>query len=491
MNTQDDKNLQRRFKGERTQPVRPEDAKSVMHYVSENSIPDPIAADGQQVTAVQTHSASKHRGARRAGIAIGVIFILAAIVAAGAFISYQMGMWGDVELPDVVGMDEAKATAVLSDAGFNVESSREKSDDGYGVVVKMDPAGGQEIRHGSSVGIVIGEERIVPDVVGMKPDEARDALEKEGAAGEISIEYRVSLDADEDTVMEIDPAPGAVFKSTDGFTLYVARALKVPDVKGMQQDEACAAIEALGLTTQVEWRESSEMYPTVLETDPLPGTRMEEGATVTVYVANGGPQDRWHLTEYLQSASSTVSDYLWWQQWELRYSEAYDGWIALEMWRNGSQDLFFGSDPWALSAPDWVDPYSAESALAYGASFDGVRMNFSDLSEGAADERTVQRYMDMCGFDNPQDTCTDKDISLPNKRQFDSGGITRVCTYGITDGCTWVILLKSTNDGAVDVSLVAMDDDAAARLTADGGSVCDMFMYRDAYPYGGDDEDGE
>ncbi len=477
-----------RYKGERTRPVHPEDASSVMPHVPDESIPEPIAADGRQVDAVRTHKEPKHRGARRAGIVVAVVVVLAAIIAAAAYISYQMGMWGDVDLPDVVGMSQAKAEETLTDAGFEVVAKHEKSDDGYGSVISMDPKGGQPIRHGSTVNLAVGEERIVPDVVGMKPDAARQALEQEGAVGEIAIEYRVSLDAAEDTVIGIEPEAGAVFKSTDAFTLYVARALKVPNVKGMQQDEAVAAIEELGLSAQVEWRESSEAYPTVLETDPLQGTRVEEGSTVTVYVANGGPENKWHLTGYFQAPSSADAEYLWWQQWELQHSESSDGWISLELWRNGNRDLFFGSDPWEFAAPDWLDPYSAESALANGDSFDGVRMNFSDLSEGTADEKTVQRYMDMCGFDNPQDTCTDKDISLPNKRAFDSGGVTRVCTYGVTDGYTWVILLKSTNDGAVDVSLVAMDDAAAARLTADGGSVCDMFMYRDAYPYG---EDGE
>ena len=478
----------RRYGRERTRPVRPGDAAPVMPHVSREAVPAPIADEGEQVNAVRTRKAPRHRGARTVGIVIAVVVVLAAIGGAAAFISYQMGAWGDVEVPDVMGMDAAKATAALEDAGFEAEAFDQKSDGGYGTVVSMDPSAGESVRHGSSVRIGIGTQRLLPDVVGMKPEAARQALAQAGATGEIAVEYRISLDAEEDTIVSMEPEAGSVFRSSDPITLYVARALKVPDVKGMQQDEACAAIEELGLQTQVEWRESSQEYPTVLETDPLPGTRVDEGATVTVYVANGGPEDRWHMIDYMQSSPSTDAEYLSWQNWEFQFSEASGGMIGTELWQNGNQDLFFGSDPWAFATRDWWDSSSEESALAAGAGFHSVRMNFSDLSDGAADEKTVRRYMDICGFDNPQDTCTDGDISLPSKRKFDSGGIARVCTYGVTDGCTWVILLKSANDGAVDVSLVAMDDDAVARLTADGGSVCDMFMYRDAYPNGQDDE---
>ena len=468
--------------GEESQPVRPEDAGAVMPHVSENDVPTDIGVESAPVVAVTTHQTPKHRGARIFGIIIGVIVVLAVMAAGGAYITYQMGLWGDVAVPDVVGMTADEAQASLEEAGFKMESFEEKVDDGYGCVSSMDPQAGTEVRHGSTVTVGIGIQRTMPDVVGMKPDQAKELIHAEGPGTKVKIIREVSVDIPEDTIISTEPEAGSAFKSTQKVKLHVAQALKVPDVKGMQQDEAVATIEELGLTTQVEWRESAENYPTVLETDPLPGTKVEEGSSVTVYVANGGPQDRWHMTEYLQSDPAVVARYLEWQGWQFAYSNAADGVIYSEMWRTDQDAIVFGSEPWNPMSETWWEYGYTESALAAGSSFAGVRMDVTDLSEDAVNEKTVQKYMGICGFDNPQDTCTNKDISLPNKKKFDSGGVSRVCTYGVTGGVTWAILLKGNNDGSVKISLMAMNDAAVQRLTADGGSVCDMIMYRDAYP---------
>ena len=475
---------------ESVKPVSPADAAPVMPQIPSAQVPDHIEDTASSVMPIETHTASKHRAAKAIGIIIGIIVALGVIGGAAAYITYQMGFWGDVEVPDVMGLNESQATKRLADAGFLAESHEEKVDEGYGTVTSMEPKAGQAARHDSVVMIGIGQQRIMPDVIGLKPDEAKNMLVAEGSKVEPTIEYRVSVDQDEDTILESYPEAGTTIKSTDEITLYVARSLKVPDVTGMQQEEACAAIEELGLATQVEWRESSELYPTVLETSPLPGTRVEDGSTVTVYVANGGPEDMWHLIGYHESSSWTDAEYLDWQQWSFQYSDSYEGYINTELWSNGNYDLFFGADPWTFGMYGSWEYEPSESALYYDAAFDSVRMNFTDLSDGTADEKTVQRYMELCGFDNPQDTCTDADIALPDKKTFDSAGVSRVCTYGVTDGCTWVILLKSANDGAVETSICVMNDAAVARLTAAGGSVCDMFMFRDAYPNGLEDDAG-
>ena len=63
-----------------------------------------------------------------------------------------------VDVPDVIDQQRTAARAALSDAGFRVRVRREVVDtlDQDGVVIDQDPAGGEQLRRGSRVTIVVG-----------------------------------------------------------------------------------------------------------------------------------------------------------------------------------------------------------------------------------------------------------------------------------------------------------------------------------------------
>ena len=88
-----------------------------------------------------------------------------------------------VDIPNVVGQDEATATATLQDAGFEVEvQSTNSSDVGAGLVLSQDPPGGQA-RKGATVVIVVSvgpELTSVPGVLGLGEGDAIATLQGQG-----------------------------------------------------------------------------------------------------------------------------------------------------------------------------------------------------------------------------------------------------------------------------------------------------------------------
>ncbi|MFF3641815.1 Stk1 family PASTA domain-containing Ser/Thr kinase [Streptomyces sp. NPDC002564] len=104
---------------------------------------------------------------------------------AGSAVALVVSKGREIETPDVTGESEADATAELEEAGLKVEiaPSRVHSDEDKGDVARQSPAPGKSLAEGDTVELTIskGPPMVeVPDVTGMKVDEATDALEKAG-----------------------------------------------------------------------------------------------------------------------------------------------------------------------------------------------------------------------------------------------------------------------------------------------------------------------
>ncbi|MGW0532603.1 Stk1 family PASTA domain-containing Ser/Thr kinase [Streptomyces sp. NPDC003032] len=91
----------------------------------------------------------------------------------------------EIKAPDVTGDSEADATAELEDAGLKVEiaTARVYSDEDEGDVAEQSPREGKSLAEGDTVELTIskGQPLVeVPDVTGMKVDDAVDELEEAG-----------------------------------------------------------------------------------------------------------------------------------------------------------------------------------------------------------------------------------------------------------------------------------------------------------------------
>ena len=129
----------------------------------------------------------------------------------------------------------------------------------------------------------------VPDVTGLDKDTAVAALEELGFV--VSVEYESSTDVDEDIVISqsVDADTDADYGSDILLTVSAgAEIVTLGDYVGLTQDDAEEALEELGLNYMVTL-EYSSTYGTgyVIETDPVAGTEVEAGSTITLVISRG------------------------------------------------------------------------------------------------------------------------------------------------------------------------------------------------------------
>jgi serine/threonine-protein kinase len=147
-------------------------------------------------------------------------------VAEGSVIDLRVSRGENVvDVPNVVGQDEATATQILQDADFVVEVQRVNSSDvASGFVIRQEPVGGQA-KKGSTVVIVVsaGPELVaVPGVIGAGEGDAIATLQGQGFA--VNVEDLTANSPEEDgIVLDQDPGGGAEVGPGSTVTIYVGR----------------------------------------------------------------------------------------------------------------------------------------------------------------------------------------------------------------------------------------------------------------------------
>lgn len=162
---------------------------------------------------------------------------------------------GPVSVPDVVGMAQAAAEAALVAADLTVGavSTAYGPPGSTGNVLSQTPAAGMMAPPGSPVDLVISlgpAPVVVPDVVGMTLSEAQAALFAANLTiGSVTTEYNLVVEAGR--IISQNPEAGLTVPYNSPVTLLNSLGLppvEVPDVVGMTQANAEAAIIAADLT---------------------------------------------------------------------------------------------------------------------------------------------------------------------------------------------------------------------------------------------------
>lgn len=131
----------------------------------------------------------------------------------------------------------------------------------------------------------------VPDLAGLSVEEARTALQRRG----LGYEQVASLNhpqAPLGTVVAQDPLPGQRLASGSavGVTLSMgAKVLPVPDVVGLDHEQASVALRGAGFEIDSRRVDAEEVVGQVVSTDPLPGTPVRLPGRVTLIVSAGPP----------------------------------------------------------------------------------------------------------------------------------------------------------------------------------------------------------
>ena len=408
-------------------------------------------------------------------------FLLVAAMVAGIFAAATYGLeaWGGKTVPDVKGISEVRARAMLEDAGFVPEVKTKIADDKIGFVLEQDPESGGRLGEGSTVTIVVAVSRTMPDVMGLPQAEAQDLLGKAGAST-IVVETRSSSEA-EGTVIAVDPGVGEAFSSYQTVTLTVASKAEVPDVVGKEKVEAQAAVEAAGFKVDIQYIQSEQTYNTVVKTDPEAGTKADPGSTVHVYLAERMPSDPLHLMEYFGKNSASLAKYLNSQGFTLTWASSTDG--KAEVTYEGDKGLLmFVERSYYNLYPAHGD--TEADSLAAGMPFSAIRWELASgqLPSGASDlsDEATKELMKRCGLANVKDVCTQNDIKMPSGVSKSDAKFR--CTYGESSGCSWSVLL--VNEGGSTRAVVTCAPTTYYQrfdLSQYGGSPCDLIACGDVY----------
>jgi len=196
-----------------------------------------------------------------------------------------------VEVPDVRGMELSEVAVVLENRGFaqgRVDSILHPTVPA-GQVVGQAPLAGQFSLPGGVVEVMISlgpERRPVPDVTRLRVDRALTVLETSGF--QVAVDS-VEADAPEGQVVSTDPEAGTRVTLPSSIRMTVSLGpplIELPDLVGMQEEEARAVLAELGFVVgEVENRARFGFgQGDVLETFPEAGAMVPRGGAIRLVV---------------------------------------------------------------------------------------------------------------------------------------------------------------------------------------------------------------
>lgn len=235
---------------------------------------------------------------RRNRGAIASLVIAFCVVIAGLAGWYlATGLGRTVPTPDLIAMTQAEAEQVLSRAGLTLEVREEAFSEEVpaGRILGSDPSAGDGVREQGTVGVILsrGPERYpVPDVTGMSPAEATEAITESQLTPGSSVQvFDDQIAAGQ--VVGTEPSMGTDLKPGVSVGLLISkgpRPVPVPDIEGRKANAAKRALADDGLKASVT-EKFSESVPdgVVISVKPAPGTVIDSGSEVELLVSKGPP----------------------------------------------------------------------------------------------------------------------------------------------------------------------------------------------------------
>ena len=416
-----------------------------------------------------------------------IVAVLLAVSCGVAYYTYEQELWGGKTVPVVVGMTQEDATSALEELGFVVSVEGVVTDEAPGTVLASDPVSGVRADPAAGIVLSVATERVIPEVVGLTEEEARQALIDVGAQSIQTVSEGSSAPAG--TVISVTPGEGEPFVASDQVTLVVARSFTVPDVLGMELVDAQALLAESGLSGTVAYVDSAHDAGTVVETSPSVGSEVAEGATVELRVAATYPDDPYDLLPYLDLVPEALVTYLEQEGFELEYGEIFAATgNAHAAYSRARGDLLQISD---YPETGFYAGGSQTDVISQGAGVGGVRYAFSadTLPEGGSSvsEEGLRAVMRACGFDGLLDSCTQEDVVVPaqegpSEEVEADQGLSFICGYGREGDKVWAVIIGGSGDGTRVIALAAPASHFdGIDLSPYGDSICDYIAYTDLY----------
>jgi eukaryotic-like serine/threonine-protein kinase len=195
-----------------------------------------------------------------------------------------------VQIPNVRGQSEARATERLRELGLVVNVEREYHDTVLRFdVIDQNPRGGTTIEVGKTVTLTVSRGKPpveVPDLVGRTEEEAGALVTGAGLALRVTEEFSDTVPRG--SVISQAPKAGTIVRKGDTVSIVLSkgpRTFAMPKVVGMSRDEAVARLEGLGLVVR-EIQLPSTTGDRVVYTKPKAGTTVQSGQEVRIYLAD-------------------------------------------------------------------------------------------------------------------------------------------------------------------------------------------------------------
>ncbi len=222
----------------------------------------------------------------------GLIALLVALNSGGGDVTPAEPTVVTVQVPDVVGQDQAAASTALTSAGLVVGTVTPEASETVpaGQVLRTDPEADASVDEGTTVALVVsaGPDPIrVPVVVNLSEADARANLQDAGFTGDVNSTQVDSL-APEGTVVTVDPASGSQVAPDITISLGVSTGtLPLPDVVGQDQATAEQTLGTAGFTNiTVQNVERDDVAPgLVAATEPGARTQLAINDEITLLVA--------------------------------------------------------------------------------------------------------------------------------------------------------------------------------------------------------------
>ncbi|HEX6145899.1 MAG TPA: Stk1 family PASTA domain-containing Ser/Thr kinase [Acidimicrobiia bacterium] len=193
-------------------------------------------------------------------------------------------------VPPVVGQTLEEAERLITAAGLTVGQVTQRADADFaeGIVIEQDPSAGVRVGADAPVNLVVStgpEVVIVPNLVDLSERDATAQLQALGLLVRVVDEY--SEEVEPDLVIRTDPVADTEVQLGDTVLIVVSLGpapVEVPDLFGLNQAQAQAALEQRGLlmVTSTQQVADSSQHGRVIDQAPNPGDTLFPGDSVDV-----------------------------------------------------------------------------------------------------------------------------------------------------------------------------------------------------------------
>ena len=227
---------------------------------------------------------------------------------------------GKVTVPDVRGMSEEDAKALLNKKrlGIDVVTRKESKKYKAGKISKQTPEAGEKVSKHTKVEVVVssglvGSKKAIPDVSGMSETEAQNKLEDAGFKVTSSFQYDDSVESGK--VISTTPEAGTKAEKGSTVTMLVSQGSNkktVPDVRGMADATAQSTIKSYGFnvgTVTYDYSDSVEKGMVISQTVE-PGTKASAGTSISITVSNGPkPEEKIEIQNFVGQPVSALKSW--------------------------------------------------------------------------------------------------------------------------------------------------------------------------------------